>query len=179
MSSVARRLSRVVPFLFSLPIIAAPIEFTEADAHVALAAASNLVERCTPRDAGTVRGRLAANWILDRVSRTGADASLDKFRAPTPDGERTFANVTVEFPGTKTNAAWIVVMSHFDTMPNIGEGFQAQTTELPRPACSSPSRMRSGAQAASPRASRSSGPMARSAARHTAPRTGSRARAAW
>ena len=71
-----------------------------------------------------MRGRLAANWILDRVSRTGADAFLDKFRAPTPDGERTFANVMVEFPGTKTNAAWIVVMSHFDTMPNIGEGFQ-------------------------------------------------------
>ena len=93
-------------FLVSFQLQANPIEFTEADAHVALAAASNLVERCTPRDAGTMRGRLAANWIL------------------TPDGERTFANVMVEFPGTKTNAAWIVVMSHFDTMPNIGEGFQ-------------------------------------------------------
>ena len=119
------------PFIFHLPLLlvsfqlqANPIEFTEDDAHVALATASNLVERCTPRDAGTMRGRLAANWILDRVSRTGADATLDKFRAPTPDGERTFANVMVEFPGTKTNAAWIVVMSHFDTMPNIGEGFQ-------------------------------------------------------
>ena len=111
-------------FLVSFQLQANPIEFTEADAHVALAAASNLVERCTPRDAGTVRGRLAAEWILDRVSRTGADATLDKFRAPTPDGERTFANVTVEFPGTKTNAAWIVVMSHFDTMPGIGDGFQ-------------------------------------------------------
>ncbi len=110
--------------LFPLSSLAAPIEFSEADAHVALAAASNLVERCTPRDAGTVRGRLAAEWILDRVSRTGADATLDKFRAPTPDGERTFANVMVEFPGTKTNAAWIVVMSHFDTMPGIGDGFQ-------------------------------------------------------
>ena len=110
--------------LFPLSSLAAPIEFTEADAHAALAAASNLVGRCTPRDAGTMRGRLAANWILDRVSRIGVDASLDKFRAPTPDGERPFANVMVEFPGTNTNAAWIVVMSHFDTMPNIGEGFQ-------------------------------------------------------
>ena len=126
MSSIARRLSRVAYFLPSLTfsIQANPIEFTEADAQVAFAAASNLVERCTPRDAGTLRGILAANWILDRVSRTGADAAIDKFRAPTPDGERTFANVTVEFPGTKTNAAWIVVMSHFDTMPGIGEGFQ-------------------------------------------------------
>ena len=124
MSSVACRLSRVAPFLFALPLIAAPIEFTEADAHVAFAAASNLVERCTPRDAGTLRGRLAAHWILDRVSRTGVDASLDKFRASTPDGAKPFANVIVEFPGTKANAAWVVVMSHFDTMPNIGEGFQ-------------------------------------------------------
>ena len=111
-------------FLVSFQLQANPIEFTEADAQAAFSAASNLVERCTPRDAGTVRGRLAAEWILDRVSRTGADATLDKFRAPTPDGERTFANVTVEFPGTKTNAAWIVVMSHFDTMPGIGDGFQ-------------------------------------------------------
>ena len=128
--AVGRRMSIVAAILafllsfFTLHLSAAPIEFTEADAHVAFTAASNLVERCTPRDAGTMRGRLAANWILDRVSRTGVDASLDKFRAPTPDGERPFANVIVEFPGTKTNATWIVVMSHFDTMPNIGDGFQ-------------------------------------------------------
>ena len=128
--AVGRRMSIVAAILafllsfFTLHLSAAPIEFTEADAHVAFTAASNLVERCTPRDAGTMRGRLAANWILDRVSRTGVDASLDKFRAPTPDGEKPFANVIVEFHGTKTNAAWIVVMSHFDTMPNIGEGFQ-------------------------------------------------------
>ena len=123
MSIVAALLAFLLSF-FTLHLSAAPIEFTEADAHVAFSAASNLVERCTPRDAGTMRGRLAANWILDRVSRTGVDASLDKFRAPTPDGERPFANVIVEFPGTKTNATWIVVMSHFDTMPNIGDGFQ-------------------------------------------------------
>ena len=123
MSIVAAILAFLLSF-FTLHLSAAPIEFTEADAHVAFTAASNLVERCTPRDAGTMRGRLAANWILDRVSRTGVDASLDKFRAPTPDGERPFANVIVEFPGTKTNATWIVVMSHFDTMPNIGDGFQ-------------------------------------------------------
>ena len=126
-SNVASIVAALLAFhlsFFTLHLSAAPIEFTEADAHVAFTAASNLVARCTPRDAGTMRGRLAANWILDRVSRTGVDASLDKFRAPTPDGERPFANVIVEFPGMKTNAAWIVVMSHFDTMPNIGEGFQ-------------------------------------------------------
>ena len=128
--AVGRRMSIVAAILASclalLPLSsrAAPIEFNESDSQAAYAAASNLIERCTPRDAGTLRGRLAAHWILDRVSRSGVDASLDKFRAPTPDGERPFANVIVEFPGTKTNASWIVVMSHFDTMPNIGEGFQ-------------------------------------------------------
>ena len=128
--AVGRRMSIVAALLafhlsfFTLHLSAAPIEFTEADAQAAFSVASNLVERCTPRDAGTLRGRLAAEWILDRVSRTGVDASLDKFRAPTPDGERAFANVIVEIPGTKTNAAWIVLLSHFDTMPNVGEGFQ-------------------------------------------------------
>ena len=123
MSIVAAILASCLALL-PLSSRAAPIEFNESDSQVAYAAASNLIERCTPRDAGTLRGRLAAHWILDRVSRSGVDASLDKFRAPTPDGERPFANVIVEFPGTKTNASWIVVMSHFDTMPNIGEGFQ-------------------------------------------------------
>jgi len=124
-----RRLGAAVLLLFSLSLAAIhlqaePIEFTEDDARTAFAAASNLVESCTPRDAGTLRGRLAANWILDRVSRMGVDASLDKFNALTPDGEKQFANVVVEFPGMKTNASWIVVMSHFDTMSKIGGGFQ-------------------------------------------------------
>ena len=118
MSSVARRLSRVAPFLFALPLIAGPIEFSEADAQVAFAAASNFVERCTPRDAGTFRGRLAAQWLLDRVSRTGVDASLDKFRAPTPDGERPFANVVVEFPGSKTNASTQAYSAPICLLPN-------------------------------------------------------------
>lgn len=111
-------------FLFALPVLSTPVEFTVADARIAFEAAAGLVEECTPRDAGTLRGRLAANWILDHVSRTGVDASLDRFRALTPDGEKPFSNVVVEFPGTKTNAAWIVVMSHFDTMPGVGTGFQ-------------------------------------------------------
>ena len=48
---------------------------------------------------------------------------------------KSFANVVVEFRGTKPNAPWIVFISHFDTPPNIGEGFEgandgASTTAL-------------------------------------------------
>ena len=104
--------------------LAAAITFTPADAKFAYDEAAGLVREHTPRDAGTIRGRLAAGWILDRVSRTGVDASLDTFQAMTPDGERTFTNVMVELPGSDPSAPWIVLMSHFDTAPNIGKGFE-------------------------------------------------------
>ena len=100
------------------------IVFTQSDAMEAYSTAAEFVLACTPRDAGTIRGRLAANWLMDRASRTGADAAVDPFRAATPNGEKTFANVVVEFKGAKENAPWIVLISHFDTAPNIGPGFE-------------------------------------------------------
>lgn len=100
------------------------VQFTPSDARVAFAAAAELVKGFTPRDAGTIRGRLAANWILDRVSRTGVDAVVDSFKADTPKGKRSFGNVVVEFPGARENAPWVVLISHFDTAPNIGKGFE-------------------------------------------------------
>jgi hypothetical protein len=114
---------------------AAVVKFTQDDARNAYRTASDFVRDCTPRDAGTVRGRLAANWIMDRVSRTGVDATVDAFRADSPRGMKSFANVFVEFPGAKPDAPWIVLISHFDTPPGIGEGFEgandgASTTAL-------------------------------------------------
>jgi len=100
-------------------ILAASIAFTEADARFAFECASNLVERCTPRDAGTVRGKLAANWILDTATTHGADMRRDVFRAMTPRGERTMTNLYCEFE-TDPGADWVVVMSHFDTKPYTG-----------------------------------------------------------
>ena len=105
-------------------LLAAAIAFTPSDAHLAHEEAAALVREHTPRHAGTIRGRLAASWIFDHVSRTGVDAALDTFSAITPDGEKNFTNVMVEFPGTCPSAPWVVVMSHFDTAPNVGEGFQ-------------------------------------------------------
>ena len=114
---------------------AAPVVFTKDDAHVAYEAADDFVKACTPRHSGTLRCRLAAGWLLDRASWCGADASLDAFRDTTPLGERQFANVVIEFPGTKTNDDWIVVMSHFDTpstakQPCAGANDGASTSGL-------------------------------------------------
>lgn len=114
---------------------AAVVKFTTDDARNAYSTAADFVRECTPRDAGTVRGRLAANWIMDRVSRTGVDATVDAFRADSPQGMKSFANVFVEFRGTRQDAPWIVLISHFDTPPGIGEGFEgandgASTTAL-------------------------------------------------
>ncbi len=105
-------------------LFAVALSFTTSDAKFAYDEAAGLVREHTPRNAGTIRGRLAAGWILDRVSRTGVDASLDSFTAMTPDGEKPFANVMVEFEGSRPDAPWIVVMSHFDTAPNVGKGFE-------------------------------------------------------
>ena len=103
---------------------AAPLAFTRADAQAAYAAAAGLVTNCTPRNAGTIRGRLAAEWIHDRVSRAGVDARLDVFSAPVYDETALFANVVAEFPGTDPSAPWIVLMSHYDTAPNVAPGFE-------------------------------------------------------
>ena len=105
-------------------LFAAAIAFAPADAQLAYDEAAGLVREHTPRDAGTVRGRLAANWILDRVSRTGVDASLDVFTAATPDGDCRFANVVVEFLAASNNAPWVVIMSHFDTAPTVKGRFE-------------------------------------------------------
>lgn len=113
-------MSGLIDFL----LLAAAVAFSPSDGRLAHETAGALVKECTPRDAGTIRGRLAANWIMDRVSRTGVDASVVPFRADTPDGEKSFANVTVEFPSERENAPWVVFISHFDTPPNIGPKFE-------------------------------------------------------
>ena len=66
---------------------------------------------------------MAASWLLGRVSRCGADATIDSFTAAVPGGTARFANVVVDFPSSGSDE-WIVVMSHFDTAPGAGKGFQ-------------------------------------------------------
>ena len=114
-------------------VLAAALEFTAQDAQLAYEKARELVENCTPRDAGTIRGRIAANRILDAASAAGADVRRDVFRAQTPLGEREFTNLYAEFKAADTNARWVVVVSHYDTKSGVacpGANDGASTTGL-------------------------------------------------
>ncbi len=121
--------------LSAAALAAGPVEFTAADAQTAYAEAVGLVTNCTPRDAGTPGGRRAAEWICAAARRAGANAQLDSLVALSRNSLLSFANVIAEFPGAEPSAPWIVLISHFDTMPGIGNGFQgandgASTTGL-------------------------------------------------
>ena len=80
-----------------LLVLSAALAFTPADARLSLATAERLVTTCTPRDAGTIRGRIAANCLLDAASASGADVRRDVFKAKTPKGEREFTNLYAQF----------------------------------------------------------------------------------
>ena len=105
------------------PVSAPPPQvWTAARASNAFAYVEGLVRDCTPRDAGTPGGEKAACWIRDRLAEQGLPARIDRFTEPTPRGPREFRNVLATLPGT--GDTWIILLSHFDTMSGIGEGFQ-------------------------------------------------------
>lgn len=99
-------------------LLVAALMFTPEDAAFAMTTTCSFVSACTPRDAGTVRGGIAANWILDCASMTGANVRRDIFTAPTPRGERRFTNLYAEFESNPTSR-WVVLVSHFDTKPGV------------------------------------------------------------
>lgn len=99
-------------------LLAATLTFTPQDASISYRAAKQLVDTCTPRDAGTPRANAAANCILDAASIVGADVRRDIFKAATPKGERTFINLSAEF-GSNPDSPWVVIVSHYDTKPGV------------------------------------------------------------
>lgn len=99
--------------------IAASLVFSQADADVAYSTAKGLVEECTPRDAGSIRSRLAANFLLDAASATGADVRRDVFVSKTPTGERQFVNLYAAYRFGDEKSKWVVLISHFDTKPGV------------------------------------------------------------
>jgi len=121
-----------LPFLISAALV-----FTEADADFAYVSASNLVARCTPRDAGSISGHLAANWILDNASIAGVDVRRDRFMASVrgADGRmsrRSFTNLYAMYRHA-ADAPWVVFVSHYDTKPGSncpGANDGASTTGL-------------------------------------------------
>ena len=113
-------------------LISAALAFTPNDAALAHRSAIEFVAKCTPRDAGTVPGKIAANWILDHASMTGADVKRDAFMANTPKGMRPFVNLYSEF-STDPTENWVVIVSHYDTKPGTecpGANDGASTTGL-------------------------------------------------
>ena len=113
-------------------LLAATLTFTPQDANVAYRTAKQLVDTCTPRDAGTPRAKSAANCILDAASIVGADVRRDVFTAATPKGERTFVNLMAEFC-SRPDSPWVVIVSHYDTKPGVdcpGANDGASTTGL-------------------------------------------------
>ena len=95
-------------------------ELPEFDGQRAFAEVEALVQY-SPRDAGTSEGWKAAKHIFQRLKTFGVEADMDTFTDMTPNGEKTMINVVGTIPG-KTKE-WIILGSHFDTMPGI-EGFQ-------------------------------------------------------
>ena len=100
-------------------LLSAGLAFTEADAKLAYETARGLVEKCTPRDAGTIRGRIAANYLLDAASAVGANVRRDQFRAETPHGEKDFTNLYAEFRCGGDDPKWVVLVSHYDTKTGV------------------------------------------------------------
>jgi hypothetical protein len=99
-------------------LLAASLAFTASDADFAFSCASNFVASCTPRDAGTARGRTASYWLLDEIARQGANAKRDCFDALTPCGRRQMVNIYCRFE-TDPSAEWVVLVSHYDTKPGV------------------------------------------------------------
>ncbi len=107
--------------VLALPVRGSQLAFTAADAKLAYEMAAGLVKDCTPRHAGTPGAIRAATWLSIRA---GAMAGLDRFRDNVYDEVCDFANVVLEIRGADPKAPWIVLISHFDTAPRVGGGFE-------------------------------------------------------
>lgn len=99
-------------------LVAASLVFSSGDAELAYNTAKTLVEKHTPRDSGTVRSQMAANYLLDAASMTGADVRLDRFVADTPKGSRMFVNLSAKFE-SNPDSSWVVLVSHYDTKHGV------------------------------------------------------------
>lgn len=110
-------------------MLAAALGFSAQDARLAYETAGELVEKCTPRDAGTVACHVvAANQILNAVRTACAEVrqgrrpvlAVDLFKASTPKGMRDFTNLYAEFNAGEPSDKWVVLVSHYDTKSGCG-----------------------------------------------------------
>ena len=71
----------------------------------------------SPRDAGTTNGNNAAMHIKERLDSHSIKTKLQYFTDSTPVGKKNMINIIGYIPGKKDE--WIIIGSHFDTMPGI------------------------------------------------------------
>ncbi len=102
----------------SVLVLAAALTFTPQDAQFAYESAKGLVEKHTPRDAGTLAACQAANFILDTASAQGADVRRDSFTAQTVFGPKRMTNLECAFVADP-KLPWLVFVSHYDTKPGV------------------------------------------------------------
>lgn len=95
-------------------LLAISLQFTSEHARLAYDTAGRLVADFTPRDAGSVSGHKAAEWLAGRAKDAGARVHRDVFTAASPLGTMRFVNVYGEFVFSPTNS-WTVFLSHYDT----------------------------------------------------------------
>ena len=79
----------------------------------------------SPRDAGTPQGHAAARHLSTRLNAMGIESELDPFTDMTPAGSKKMINVMATLRGSSDE--WIILASHFDTMPGIDHFMELMT----------------------------------------------------
>lgn len=74
------------------------------------------------RDAGTPGAAQAAAHISRRLEELGLKPETDVFEDTTPDGLRTFRNVTASVHSKSDR--WVLLLAHYDTKRGMPEGFE-------------------------------------------------------
>jgi glutaminyl-peptide cyclotransferase len=75
-----------------------------------------------PRDATTPGAERAAMYLHNRLKELGVESEVDAFEDVCPLGTAVFRNVIGRIPGKGKGI--ILLGSHYDTQPGIGEGFE-------------------------------------------------------
>ena len=71
----------------------------------------------SPRDAGTPNGHKAANYLFQKLKSLNIKTELQFFNDSTPEGIKKMVNVVGSIDCNSDQ--WIIIGSHFDTMPGI------------------------------------------------------------
>jgi glutaminyl-peptide cyclotransferase len=101
---------------FSLTCLSAPAQTPGAKTNFSGSAALAYSVKATgfgQRPSGSEEIGKLRDWIAAEMKRTGAEVTLDSFRAFTPAGTVPMANIIAHFPGTSGKA--IVITGHYDT----------------------------------------------------------------